>query len=174
MNKIITLCGILGALAMHVNAAELGGFSLPADAQAIINFSAELVPPVPAVVPAAKPLSLNDLKEPTDPQIKLGMYNNLKAAGIKLPFTDVRELAGTGAKNILLKHGFKLQSGQQGMTVYTLGNAQLDGTGQRAVINADGSELLVCFSQPSGGHPLLEIITIDAAGTVSNSVTMVP
>ena len=174
MSKIITLCGILGAIAMQANAAGLTGFSLPANAAEIKKSIAESSLPAPVAAAAATPDGLNDQNKPEDPLIKLGMYGNLQKAGIDMPLTDVRELIKPGAEKTLLKHSFALQPGAGGAAIYTLGNAQLYDTGQRAVINKDGSASLVCFSQTAGGHPILELITINAAGKISNSVTMLP
>ena len=174
MSKIIGLCGILAAMSIQVNAAGQAGFSLPANAAEVQSAIAESSLPAPAAPAAAKPDGLNDQNKPEDPLIKLGMYGNLQKAGIGTPLTDVRELIKPDAEKTLLKLGFALQPGTEGPAVYTLGNAQLYDTGQRAVMNKDGSASLVCFSQTAGGHPILELITIDAAGKISNTVTMLP
>ncbi|MFH1619943.1 MAG: hypothetical protein ABIG11_08575 [bacterium] len=145
----------------------------------ILETATDLIPSFPSVqaaktatIPTAA--ELNNLNDPKDPRIKLGMFNNLQKAGIKMPLTDVRELIKPDAEETLLKLGFRLEPRTDGIKVYTLGNAQLYSNGQRAVFNKDGSVNLVSFSQPGGGRPIVEVIKLDAAGNISNSVQMIP
>lgn len=119
--------------------------------------------------------TLNNRIDPTDPRIKLGMYDNLKKAGIATPLTDVNDLAKPNAEAILLAHGFKLESEKNGVKTYVLGNGSLYGNGQRAVLFPDGKSALTSFSKLPGSHvALVEAITRDADGTIHNGVSTVP
>ena len=174
MGKMMTVCGILGAMTVQAGAAGPARISPTAGAGGIkrtmpVNYLTAPVRPA-----AEEQYGFSDLEEPNDPRIRLGMYRHLQKAGIRTPLTDVRELVKPDAEKTLLKHGFARQPDTQGLAIYTLGNARLYGIGQRAAVNNDGSASLVCFSQPPGGHPILEIIIIDAYGKVHNTATKVP
>ena len=174
MGKMMTVCGILGAMTVQAGAAGPAWFSPPAGAEEIKMAAANDFLKAPVRSDAEKRNGLCDLDEPNDPKIRLGMYEHLQKAGIRNPLIDVRELVKPEAEKTLLKHGFARQPDTQGLAIYTLGNARLYGIGQRAAVNNDGSASLVCFSQPPGGHPILEIIIIDAYGKVHNTATKVP
>lgn len=119
--------------------------------------------------------TLNNNADPTDPRIKLGMYDNLREEGILRPLTDVNALAQPNAEQILLAHGFHLESDKDGVKSYVLGNPGLYGSGQRAVLFPDGKVALASFSTPKGGHTtIFEQITRDMDGTIKNDVGAVP
>lgn len=169
----------MAVMTIQANAAELSDFLLPVNVEGIkaVTAAVPLPTPIPKAVETAAipaPAELNNLADSKDPYIKLGMFKNLQKAGIKTPLTDVRELIKPGAEETLLKLGFQPEPREDGVKVYTLGRAQLYSDGQRAVFNKDGSVNLVSFSQPGGGHPIMEIIGLDASGNVFNRVQMLP
>jgi hypothetical protein len=97
--------------------------------------------------------------------VKFLVQNGIAEASI---VTDAADLLKPGAEEALLGKGFVREAGgQDGARIYTLGEATLYMSGQRAIFEKDGRVRLVTFAHNEVNHAnFMAIITLGPDGSV--------